>query len=192
MDSVIAIALNQLASSSTILTQVDVLLAERAIFLVPLVLATLWLWPGRSQANRRRAVVAGILAGLLALAIVVALDLTHPLYRARPFTILPVTPLFSHKADSSFPSDHTLIAIAAFGPLLFHRPRLGAWAVLGALVIGFARVAGGVHFPTDILGSALMALLLSAIAVPGASVLIDRVDILRDAVTGRASYRVSS
>ena len=49
------------------------------------------------------------------------------------------------------------------GPMLWRAPKLGIWLLAWALLVGVARVAAGVHYPTDILGSAILALALDAV-----------------------------
>jgi undecaprenyl-diphosphatase len=79
---------------------------------------------------------------------------------ARPFVTHPSAhELISHSADQSFPSDH---ATAAFGlavaVLLFLSRFWGGVLFLLAVLIGFARVFVGVHYPGDIAGGLLVAL----------------------------------
>jgi membrane-associated phospholipid phosphatase len=112
-------------------------------------------------ADRRRAALASVIT-LVFVAIVVAV-LGMVVDRARPFVSLApdVQPLFAHAQDSSFPSDHTLISVALAAPVLLVAPRIGIPLLLLALVVGFARVAAGVHFATDVVGSAVIASLLA-------------------------------
>jgi undecaprenyl-diphosphatase len=73
-------------------------------------------------------------------------------------------PLFDHAADTSFPSEHTLVGVAlalALGRVL---GRWGVLPVLWALLIGVARIAAAVHYPSDVLGSALLAVPLAALS----------------------------
>jgi undecaprenyl-diphosphatase len=84
--------------------------------------------------------------------------------RPRPFVALGITPLFPHDADSSFPSDHTLVGVALATPLVVRRIA-GRWAAfILALGIGLARVAAAVHWPSDVLVSAALAVGLGALA----------------------------
>ena len=74
--------------------------------------------------------------------------------------------LISHAADSSFPSDHlTLLWAVAFSFLMHRSPRLAgiALALLG-LPVAWARIYLGVHFPLDVVGAALVAVLSAWLA----------------------------
>ena len=72
--------------------------------------------------------------------------------RARPYTALAnVHVLLDRSADFSFPSDHaTATSAIAAGIYLVNR-RLGILAGIGALLMAFARVYAGVHYPSDVL-----------------------------------------
>jgi undecaprenyl-diphosphatase len=77
----------------------------------------------------------------------------------RPFQTHHVHQLISHGPGQSFPSDH---ATAAFGlalaTLAFLSWRWGSLVFVLALWVGFARVYDGIHYPLDIVGSFLTAL----------------------------------
>lgn len=81
-------------------------------------------------------------------------------FRARPFTVLDFQPLIDHAAAPSFPSGHAAFYFAlAFAILLFGHKKLG-WVFVGAaLLVGVARVAAGLHWPTDIAAGAAVALI---------------------------------
>ena len=70
----------------------------------------------------------------------------------RPFIEMGFTPLVSVSDPfGSFPSGHAT-AFAALGMTIFLRDRkMGWWFLGGALVVGLARIAAGVHYPLDIL-----------------------------------------
>lgn len=80
--------------------------------------------------------------------------------RPRPYVALDLWPLFQDTAYS-FPSGHTIFIFAlAVGVWYVHRPLAYLIAALG-LLIGFARVASGVHYPSDILGGAVLGSLVA-------------------------------
>ena len=77
----------------------------------------------------------------------------------RPFQTHHVHKLLAHSPGQSFPSDH---ATAAFGcalaVLVFLSRRWGVVLIVLAVLIGFSRVYLGIHYPGDIGGSFLCAL----------------------------------
>lgn len=77
----------------------------------------------------------------------------------RPFVEGNFTPYFSHGADNGFPSDHTLLAsYLGFLVLKYHK-NLGYFLLVGAALIGAARVIAGVHHTIDIIGAFIFAAL---------------------------------
>jgi undecaprenyl-diphosphatase len=163
MDGAIVLGLHEFVVAQPQLDNLTVLMAELGVFLLPLLLAVSWLVPGKSLPTRRRAVLAGCLAAVVAVALGMVLE--RVLGRPRPFVELGFTPLIAHAADSSFPSDHTLIGVSLVGPMLFSLPRLGMGMFIWALLVGVARIAAGLHYPSDIIGTSVLALGIDALAV---------------------------
>jgi len=131
------------------------LLADGLIWIVPAGLTVGWL---RGSSATRQALIAATVAGLAGLLInqIIGLVWYHP----RPFEAGIGQTLVAHVQDNSFPSDHlTLIWAVAFSLLMHEQPRLAGWALaLMGLPVAWARIYLGVHFPLDVLGSALVAL----------------------------------
>jgi undecaprenyl-diphosphatase len=173
LDKRLVLTLYDWAAGNSVAHTLTLLAAQRLVFLIPLALIAAWWWPPAGQFDRRRVllavVVSAVLGGLATLALGVIVD------RARPFVALGLTPLFPHGADSSFPSDHTMLGVALAAPLVWRLWRFGLPLLLVALLVGFARVAAAVHWPSDIIGSALLALLLGALAVVLTDLLLARV-----------------
>jgi undecaprenyl-diphosphatase len=159
VDGAIVLGLYGLAAQQPWLAGLAALVADYGIFVLPLALVVVWLSGGPS---RRRAVVAGVLAAIVAIGL--GLVLEHTLARPRPFVALGIAPLLPHAADSSFPSDHTLAGVALAGALAWRVPRVGGWLLGWALLVGAARVMAGLHYPSDIVGSAVLALALDGLA----------------------------
>ncbi len=146
---------------------------------------------GASAAERerwlgQRALLSAVVGVVLALCLNILLGAL--IFEPRPFISHPgvVHKLIAHAADASFPSDHEAVAMSIALTLVFYviwllgrfsreraDARLGrvAPALLGALVavamavfIGFARVYVGVHYPVDIVGGAICAVVGVALA----------------------------
>jgi membrane-associated phospholipid phosphatase len=135
------------------------------------------------RARRRAnlpAVASAIWAGVAPLvALSVALVVGGWVNRARPYTTLANVHLLLDKtADFSFPSDHaTTVSAVAAGLLIGHR-RLGTIAAAGAVLMAFARVYSGVHYPGDVTAGltigTVVALVGSRVAVPLITKLLGR------------------
>ena len=160
MDESAVFVLNQWATSQPLLASLVQFIAEYGIFVLPVVLFVVWL-RADDFSRSRQGVLAGCLAAVLAFGLGLVLERT--LSRPRPFVELGFAPLIGHVADSSFPSDHTLTGVALIGPLLWTAPKVGWPLLVWALIVGAARVAAGLHHPSDILGSVVVALILDAL-----------------------------
>lgn len=69
-------------------------------------------------------------------------------------------PLVKTPHDSSFPSGHAATSFAAATVLTFAFPRLGPALFLLASAVAFSRVYVGVHYPLDVVGGALLGVLV--------------------------------
>lgn len=70
----------------------------------------------------------------------------------RPFIVFEsIKPLFLHGGMDSFPSGHATFFISLGVSLFMINKKVGYFYIMGAILIGLARIASGVHFPIDIL-----------------------------------------
>lgn len=76
-------------------------------------------------------------------------------HRPRPFVAFNTEPLFPEHSWS-FPSGHAAFFFALAASLYFYNKKWGAWFFIAATIISVSRVIAGVHYPSDILGGALV------------------------------------
>ncbi|KEO81906.1 undecaprenyl-diphosphatase [Tumebacillus flagellatus] len=134
-----------------------VFLAENVQYLYIALLVVLWfLGSGAARKENRRTALYTFLTSMLGFLIsyIIAKVYTHP----RPFMVHDVHQLIPHAPENSFPSDHATLAFAFAWMMLFRKRVWGAWLMLLAVVVGFGRVFGGVHYPMDIVGGFVVAL----------------------------------
>lgn len=105
-----------------------------------------------------RALVAGVLA--IALTKMAGLLYVDP----RPFTH-GVTPLFAHDPDNGFPSDHTVLSVAAALFALTVSKQLGAALLVLAVLVALCRVLAGVHHPIDVIAGGIIGMAAVGVAV---------------------------
>lgn len=136
------------------LAQNDLLFQSLGLLLTLLVVSPL------SSSEGLRAVLVAAIAGVARLGIVAWAD------RLRPSNFAFAQPLEHVYGPTSFPSGHSTTAFAiAFTVLLstWNGPRrwCGWLALAYALGIGLSRVYVGVHYPTDVLAGAGLALVVA-------------------------------
>lgn len=130
--------------------------AEWLIWVIPILLGICWL---QGEGNTRKAMLIATASGLLGLLInqIIGLAWTHP----RPFMMGLGHSLIPHAADSSFPSDHLTLWWAVTFSLTMQRWQKHAGLLLAwlGIPIAWARIYLGVHFPFDMFGAAMVAMI---------------------------------
>ncbi|GFE57656.1 undecaprenyl-diphosphatase [Geobacter sp. AOG1] len=151
--------INGYAGKNVIVDTAAVALAEYLPLIFIAFLGYLWFFRKES----REEVLMTCVAALFALTMNVAIGLLY--FHPRPFMDHPVNQLIAHAAETSFPSDHAtfMLALSLMLAICRRTRTAGLLFVVLSFAGGFARVFCGVHYPLDIAGSFLVALLASGL-----------------------------
>lgn len=153
--------------------------AEYGLVLFAVLMVAGWLLARRSGVPARIAALAWAGLGTL-----VAVGINQPIVTAiherRPYQTIPhVLVLVSRSTDFGFPSDHATMAGAVATGLLYVNRRLGLLAWAAALVMAFARVYTGAHYPHDVVAGLVLGAVVIVVgrlvAQPVLTVVADRI-----------------
>jgi undecaprenyl-diphosphatase len=153
--------INSLAGHHSIIDKIMAFFAQYALELYVVLFLFAWFTLPKPDSKKRHVLVVAGFSGVLALCINAIIG--HFFFRARPFVSLPkgtFTQLIPHSIDTSFPSDHTAgsfgFAAGSWGKAQFWVRK--SFTIL-ALVVAFARIYTGVHWPTDVLAGMLIGII---------------------------------
>jgi len=152
MDVFLFQRINGLANNSKFLDFVGIFFADYFPYILGAILVLLLFW----KKNRLMVVSAGISVFLSR--IVIAEIIKIIVHRSRPYLVLETAKkLITENTDfKSFPSGHAAIFFAIAMAIWFYNKKLGIWFFVAAIIMGIARIFVGVHWPSDILGGAVI------------------------------------
>ena len=140
----------------------DIIIEFFATFLIWILYAgllPLWFWDGKI---RKEAVAHALMAG--GISWLIAFFIKHLIPTVRPFvTNGRAIDVLVKPTDSAFPSGHTVLAFSLAVTIFMHNKKIGWLYLIGALLVGTARVLANVHYPLDIVGGALIGTLVAVI-----------------------------
>jgi len=154
-------AINGLSGKSVILNDMMIFAAKYLIYMILFYL--LFLWFTNKKWNRSKPILFYIFSSVL-VSVFIGRAIRVLYFHPRPFAIGLGTQIISYVKENSFPSGHAVFMFASTFPLFFMKDiRNGIFLFVLSLLVGFARIFCGVHFPFDIFGSMILALTVSTI-----------------------------
>jgi membrane-associated phospholipid phosphatase len=150
LDKTLFLDVNHFAQHTAWLHSPMLAYANYGVVLFGLLLVAGWWLARRRRDARAMAAALWTVAGT-AVAAGLAQPVNHAVAEARPWQSLPhALVLIGHSRDFSFPSDHATMAGAVTAGLLLVNRRLGIAAAVAGLLMCFARVYVGAHYPQDV------------------------------------------
>lgn len=140
---------SKLTGHSGLLDWIIIFFADYLLFFL-VILFIVFIFLEKDRRMRLYFISLGTISVILSRGIIVQL-MRFFIYRPRPFVSLSSTPLLNHVASSSLPSGHISFLVPIAITLWFINKRASIWSLIAILFIGFARIAAGVHWPTDII-----------------------------------------
>lgn len=157
IDKTWLLAINRFADSSTFWQIIFKFFGIYLIYAVPLFLLAFWFYSNQSKKVALRATIAGLFAW-----VVVSKIIAELVRRPRPLTTGGVKELLFNRGDFSFPSDHAAFLFAiALSFYLSGYKKIAYILFCGAVVISFARIGLGVHYPSDVFAGAAIGLIVA-------------------------------
>ena len=158
IDLVFVNQLNSYASTSIIFRYTTIFFAEYSQY----VLALIVLYLALSSQKWLKVSIIAVLSAVVARLGIKQLVLLF-IHRARPFVSHPeIHPLINSPISEnlqSFPSGHAIFFFALAMVIYFNNKKWGIFFFVSAILMGIARIAVGVHYPTDILGGAVLGII---------------------------------
>lgn len=150
-------------TSITTLT-LAIFLAKRLILIFPLITIAYWFWGKSGNLVCQRVFVCKTaLALIVGLAISGFIGVIFP--QERPFMLGIGQHFLAHAPTPSFPSNHATIAfIFAFSFLFWLKNWIGLLLFIPAFAIAWARIFLGVHWPLDMVGAFIVAIIACGIS----------------------------
>lgn len=163
------LALNAGEGASSTSVHIATSIAVYLIYLTPFLLAGAWMWWAPTERGTLLVSVVAVLFGLLVNSIMRSLW-----YHPRPYLMGVGHTYLSHIPDSSFPSNHmTAMWAMAMACMSTRQTRIvGSILAPLAMLVGWARIYLGVHFPFDMFGAVAIGTLSVACGLKSKSILV--------------------
>ncbi len=146
-------AFNNLAGNSDAAGTI-VFFAEYLAYILVVAFLVLLVVSQKTLREKITIAVSAFLSAAIARVIVTEI-IRHFIHRPRPFLTHQVHQLIV-ESSYSFPSGHATFFFAFSTAVYMYNKKSGTWFLIGSTIVCLARVAAGVHYPSDILGGAIL------------------------------------
>ncbi|MFC7785831.1 MULTISPECIES: undecaprenyl-diphosphatase [unclassified Rossellomorea] len=157
MDYKLFSAINLLSGRSEPVDLLMIFLSKKIRYVFIFVLLFMWF----RNDHYRRVSWNAVMSSVITLFLHTLVKLFY--FKPRPFAKRRVGILIPSRTDSSFPSKHTLLACAVSTSIFLYDRFLGSIMWILSVLTGLSRIWLGHHYPSDIIGSAIIASMTSMV-----------------------------
>ena len=152
---------NNLAGESRIFDVLVIFLAEYFQYFLIVIFLLLLFFSGYGKPEKLRLFLVTVIS--ITVARLGVTELIRFFYhRPRPFITIQVRQLLSEN-DSSFPSGHSAFFFAMATAIYLYNKKWGIGFFLAAILMNVSRIIAGVHYPSDIIGGAIIGMAVAYI-----------------------------
>ena len=164
LDTQLFYLLNNLAGQSSLLDGVIIFLASYLAYILIIVFLAFVFF---SQYQRREKLqilfVAGVSTLIARFGIAELIRLFYQ--RPRPFSALDNVQQLLTSNEWSFPSGHATFFFALSTAVYLYNKKLGVWFFVATILITISRVVAGIHYPSDIIGGAVIGIVVAYVVL---------------------------
>jgi len=164
LDIIIFQKINNLVHISSFLDYIGIFLADYLEYFL-IILALFFLFLPKAKFVRKRLIIISAFISAIISRFFITEIIRFFYHRPRPYIVLEsAQKIISENKDfSSFPSGHAAFFFALAMGIYFYNKKLGILFFIATILMGIARIFVGVHWPTDILGGAIIGIIFSVI-----------------------------
>ena len=160
MNEQLFIAINNFAGRWSWLDSLMIFSAEYLMYVMILVVLVYVIWNYKLWKNMALVAIGSAIVARFGVAELIR----YFYYHARPYWVIAETHLLlTRSTQSSFPSGHTIFMFALATGVYQYNKKAGTWFYASAILVGFARIFVGVHWPYDIVAGAVLGILTALV-----------------------------
>ncbi|MDA2935939.1 phosphatase PAP2 family protein [Patescibacteria group bacterium AH-259-L05] len=160
MDYSLLTFINSFAGKWLWLDMIGIIFSDFLIYALPLIIFGVYFF---SKKRKKIGIMAVKIISAVILVALVEYITNQVVARPRPFIthneIYQLTKFFVPPTDYSFPSGHTSLAFVMVFSVLVDWKKFGLILLIPAFLVGLSRIFVGVHYPIDIVGGIVTAIL---------------------------------